>query len=67
MAADHFRDLAADGHDGVERGQRVLKDDRYLTAANGVELPAAQLQQVAAREDGAPRPRMRSFRQQSQE
>ena len=66
-AADDLRDLAADGENGVERGQRILKYDRHLTAANLEQSRRRQGEQIPAIEGRAHGMRFGAPRQQTQQ
>jgi hypothetical protein len=61
MAADHFRNLPAYGQNWVEGRERVLEDNRDLSATDGVELRRGQTQQFASVKSGVDRPRLRAI------
>ncbi len=48
---DRLRELVADLQHRVERGHRILEDDRHVVAAHAAQLLLRQLQEVAALED----------------
>ena len=67
MAANHFRNLPADGQNRVEGRERILEDNRDLSAPDGIELRGSQTQQFAPVESRVGRPRVRAIGQQAQE
>ena len=50
VGADRLDDLAADAHDRVERGHRLLEDHRDLAAAAAAHLALGQREEVGAAE-----------------
>jgi hypothetical protein len=54
---------AADGEDGIERGQRILKHDRHLTAADLEQSRRGQVEKIAAIEGRAHGSRLGAPRQ----
>jgi hypothetical protein len=63
MAANHFRNLPAYGQNRVEGRERILEDNRDLSATDGIELRCSQTQQIASVESGVSRPRVRAVGQ----
>ncbi len=51
MLAQHLADLPADGEDGVQRGHRLLEDERDLPTAYAPQLRGGRPQQVDALEE----------------
>src|SRR6266540_5376520 len=51
VGVDRLAELIADLQDGIERGHRILEDDRYVVAAHPADRPLRQLEQVASLED----------------
>ena len=63
--AQHGGNLRADAEKRVERGLRLLKDDRHGASADSIELAAIQAQQLPPLEAGAAR-NDRAVRQQAE-
>jgi hypothetical protein len=67
MAANHFCNLPAYGQNRVEGRERILEDNRDLSATDGIELRCGQTQQFAPVESGVGCPRVRAVGQQTQQ
>ena len=57
VEAVHVRDLAADGHEGIQRRHRVLEDHGDVSAPHLLDLPVGEGEQFLALEaDASPHP-----------
>jgi len=54
VPAQRFLELLADRHQRVQRGHRLLEDHPQALAAQRLQLPLGQAEQVAALEDDRP-------------
>ncbi len=67
MALDDLGDLAADRHDGIEAGRRLLEDDADPAAADVAHLRFRQLRDVGAGDVDAARADAAAVGQQPQD
>ena len=65
VRVDHLVDLITDGHEGIERGHRLLEDHRDPPAAHPAHVRRRHLQKVLALEADDARARMQPRRQQA--